>query len=185
MYQPSEDTLLLAESVREYEGKLALEIGVGSGEVSRVLCQKFSCVIGTDIDFASLKFCRGNLPGKVALVCCDSASSLRARFDLIVSNPPYLPLENGEEQDKTIHGGVRGNVTTLHFLDSAKSLLDENGKMIILSSSLSNHQDLLSGLHLLGLKSRVLRSRRLFFETLFILEITLKFDPLNGVSCCF
>jgi release factor glutamine methyltransferase len=173
LYQPSEDSFLLAQSIEDYHGTLALEIGVGSGEVLKVLCQNFRNVIGTDLDQTSLDYCRKTLPSNVALVCCHAAYSLRARFDLIASNPPYLPIQNGEELDCTIHGGKTGIETTLRFLESAKVLLAENGRMLIVASSLSDYQNLLCRINQLGFRSHVLRKQKLFFETLVILEITL------------
>lgn len=168
---PSEDSSLLAESIKAYEGTLALEIGVGSGEVLKTLCQKFRSVIGTDIDFKSLQYCGITLPSNAALTCCDAASSLSGRFDLIASNPPYLPLEEREDLDSTIHGGVSGVETTIHFLESSITVLAENGKVIIVSSSISDYNNLLCRIERLGLRSRVLRTRKLFFETLIVLEI--------------
>ena len=152
---------------------MALEIGVGSGEVLKVLCRNFRYVIGTDIDQTSLKFCRKTLPSNVDLICCDAADSLCARFDLIASNPPYLPFENGEKLDCTIDGGHSGIETTLRFLTSAKMLLAENGQIIVVASSLSDYQGLLYRINRLGFRSRVLRVQKLFFERLAILEITL------------
>ncbi len=172
LYQPSEDSFLLAESIEHYHGTLALEIGVGSGELLKILCQNFRYVIGTDIDQTSLDYCKKTLPSNVGLVRCDAAYSLRTRFDLIASNPPYLSIDNGEELDCTIHGGVTGVETTLRFLESAKILLAENGHMLIVSSSLSDYHGLLYRISQLGFRSHVLRKRKLFFETLVILEIT-------------
>jgi release factor glutamine methyltransferase len=152
---------------------MALEIGVGSGEVLKVLCRNFRFVIGTDIDQTCLEYCRKMLPSNAALVCCDAADSLCTRFDLIASNPPYLPFENGEELDYAIHGGMSGIETTLRFLTSAKMLLAENGQILIVASSLSDYPSLLNGIDQLGFRSRVLRRQKLFFERLTILEITL------------
>lgn len=174
LYQPSKDSFLLAESIQHFHGTLALEIGVGSGEVIKVLCRNFRYVIGTDIDQTSLYYCRKMLPSNAALVCCDAAYSLCARFDLIASNPPYLPIENGEKVDYTIHGGVTGIETTLRFLESAKILLADNGRILIVASSLSDYHELLYQINQLGFRSRVLRRQKLFFEALVILEITLK-----------
>src|ERR671924_685339 len=108
MYLPAEDTSLLAESVKCYEGKSALEIGVGSGAVLKVLRENFWFVAATDIDFASLKYCKDNLSNEIMLVCCDAASAFLSGFDLIVSNPPYLPAEDNEKIDFTVHGGPDG-----------------------------------------------------------------------------
>ena len=60
---PSEDSFHLAQSVKCYSGKSALEIGVGSGIVLKVLHENFKIVAGTDIDFASLIYCKGYLGG--------------------------------------------------------------------------------------------------------------------------
>jgi release factor glutamine methyltransferase len=171
LYKPSEDSYLLADSIKAYKGNLALEIGVGSGEVLKVLCQRFRSVIGTDIDFKSLQYCRITLPSNAALICCDAASSLSCRFDLILSNPPYLPVEDSEDLDSTIHGGRRGTETTIHFLESSVTVLAENGKVIVISSNISDYDNLLYHIGKLGLRSRVLRKYKLFFETLIVLEI--------------
>ena len=139
MYLPVEDTSLLTESIKGYEGRSALEIGVGSGAVLKILRENFWFVAATDIDFASLEFCKDNLSNDITLVCCDATSAFLCRFDLIVSNPPYLPAEDNEKIDFTVHGGPDGVETTLRFIKSSISALAENGKMLIVISSLSNN----------------------------------------------
>src|SRR5574338_1221362 len=95
VYAPSDDSFLLAECVGSYSGKSALEIGVGSGIILSALERRFSFVAGTDIDLEALRFCRRKTGS--FLVCCDSASAFApgSRFDLVVSNPPYLPDDPG------------------------------------------------------------------------------------------
>ena len=90
MYLPAEDTYLLAECALQYRGRWALEIGVGSGAVVRALAQNFENVAGSDIDWGSLRHCKVQEP-RIMLACCDAASAFCGAFDLIVSNPPYLP----------------------------------------------------------------------------------------------
>jgi release factor glutamine methyltransferase len=171
MYLPAEDTSLLAESVKGYEGRSALEIGVGSGAVLKVLRENFWFVAATDIDFASLKFCKDNLLSDIMLVCCDAASAFRYRFDLIVSNPPYLPAEDNEKIDFTVHGGPEGVETTVHFIKSSISALAENGKMLIVMSNLSNNKRLEESITEMNLKRKIISQKKLFFETLTSLEI--------------
>src|SRR5919199_2361314 len=137
MYIPSEDSLLLAESVKQYSGKSALEIGVGSGIILKILHDNFKIVAGTDVHFMSLKYCKESLPHDIMLACCDAASVFHYRFDLIVSNPPYLPMENYEIKDYAVNGGSTGIEMTLHFIRSGISILDIKGKMLIISSNLS------------------------------------------------
>src|SRR5918998_869212 len=119
MYPPSEDTFLLADCIEYYNGRRALEIGVGSGLLLRILARNYAYVAGSDIDLKVLQHCRQQTPSeKVLLVCCDAGSSFGSgKFDLIVSNPPYLPNDDGDNSslDPTIHGGPKGIETTIHF----------------------------------------------------------------------
>lgn len=172
MYLPSEDSFLLAKSVEAYTGKSALEIGIGSGAVLRVLHENFQIVAGTDIDFLSVRHCKENLPNDIMLACCDAASPFRYKFDLIVSNPPYLPVEGNERKDSMIHGDSNGIETTLRFMKSATSVLAENGKMLIVVSSLSNPPKIAEFIAQMNLKRRMISEKKLFFETLTTIELS-------------
>lgn len=174
MYLPSDDSFQLARSVKCYRGKLALEIGVGSGIVLKALRENFKIVAGTDIDFASLIYCKENLSKEIMVACCDAASAFHYRFDLIVSNPPYIPIEDNEKKDSAIHGDSDGMETTLHFLKSAISVLDQDGKILIIISSLSDNMRLDALIVQMNLKRRTVMERNLFFETLRTLEISFK-----------
>ena len=174
MYLPSEDSILLAESVEQYSGKSALEIGVGSGIILKILHDNFKIVAGTDVHFMSLKYCKENLPNDIMLACCDAASVFHYRFDLIVSNPPYLPIENHKSKDFAINGGSRGIEMTLHFIRSGISILDIKGKMLIISSNLSDTTELEEYISKMNLKKTIIKERKLFFETLQSIEISLK-----------
>lgn len=161
-------------SVKCYRGKSALEIGVGSGIVLKALRENFKIVAGTDIDFASLRYCKENLSKEIMVACCDAASAFHYRFDLIVSNPPYIPIEDNEKKDSAIHGDSDGIETTLHFLKSAISVLDQDGKILIIISSLSDNMRLDALIVQMNLKRRTIMERNLFFETLRTLEISFK-----------
>lgn len=171
MYLPSEDSFLLARSVEGYTGKSALEIGIGSGAVLKVLHENFQIVAGTDIDFVSVRHCKENLPNEIMLACCDAASAFRYKFDLIVSNPPYLPVEDNKKKDSAIDGDYNGIETTLRFIKSATSVLAENGKILIIVSSLSNAPKITEFIVQMNLKKRTISEKRLFFETLTTIEL--------------
>jgi release factor glutamine methyltransferase len=97
MYAPSDDTFLLADCIRQYSGRRALEIGVGSGLLLDILEKNFAYVAGSDIDLQALQHCKQQkIPSAhVLLVCCDAGSAFgTGKFDLIVSNPPYLPNDD-------------------------------------------------------------------------------------------
>lgn len=81
-----------------------LEIGTGSGCIAIACAIAFpeSFVVATDVSPAALEVARINverhgLGARVRLLNADLLAGIRGRFDLIVSNPPYVP--EGELRD--------------------------------------------------------------------------------------
>jgi release factor glutamine methyltransferase len=171
IYTPSEDSFLLAECVRHYWGKSALEIGVGSGIILEALERHFDNVAGTDIDLEALRSCRRMTSG--LLVCCDAASAFAPKkmFDLIVTNPPYLPDDKGVI-DRTVHGGPSGIEATVNFIDSSLPLLAEKGRILVVISSLADSTALDSIAARENLKRKVIKEKKLFYETLSVIELS-------------
>lgn len=192
LYLPSEDSILLANCLKDYSGNIALDIGVGSGTITRALCEKFKKVVGTDLEFEILK-CNEDVVSNTSkdsnkklknekgfeLVCTDAASAFRNNiFDLVVSNPPYLPEDYDNEgmkiHDEAIYGGKSGIEVTLKIIKSSLSTLKREGKLLIIVSSFSNISRLQEFLELLNLNMKKIVEKRLFFETLSVVEIGLK-----------
>ena len=174
MYLPTDDSFLLAESAKQYAGDAALEIGVGSGIVLKVLYNNFKIVVGTDISLVSLRYCKRNLPSNILLACSDAASAFHHRFDLIVTNPPYLPDSEDKNKDVAVSGGPTGIETILHFIKSGITLLNPSGKMLTIISTMSNISKMDELLMQIGLKRRIINQKNLFFETLSTVEISAK-----------
>ena len=168
MYLPAEDSVILADAIRSYSGDRALEIGAGSCIVAEALRQNFSYVVAVDIDVAALNGCRNDHPG-LQLVCCDAARPFARKFDLIVSNPPYLPGDSRE--DSTIYGGPRGVETTLKFVRTAVEALRPGGLMLFVVSSLSDLGYLNQEVMKMGMSIRPIVEKRFFFETLSVIEM--------------
>lgn len=178
MYAPSDDTFLLADCIRQYNGMRALEIGVGSGLLLNILDKNFAYVAGSDIDIKALQYCKQQKRSSNALlVCCDAGSAFGiGKFDLIVSNPPYLPNDNNYNnniRDPTMHGGPTGIEATVHFVNSALPLLAGDGKMLIVTSSFANSSALDKMLLENNMHKKVVKEKRLFYETLSIVELSL------------
>ena len=178
MYAPSDDTFLLADCIRQYNGRRALEIGIGSGLLLSILEKNFSFVAGSDIDLQALQHCRQQqtISSNALLVCCDAGSAFGiGKFDLIVSNPPYLP--NDEDcyniRDPTVHGGPTGIEKTVHFINSALPLLAGDGKMLIVISSFADSETLDNVVVENKLRMKVVKEKRLFYETLSIIELSI------------
>ena len=193
LYLPSEDSILLANCLKDYSGNIALDIGVGSGITTRALCKNFKKVVGTDLEFEILKKCNEDVVSNTSkdsnkklknergfeLVCADAASVFKDNiFDLIVSNPPYLPedydFEGMKIHDEAIYGGKSGIEVTLKIIMSSLSTLKREGKLLIIVSSLSDISRLQEFLELLNLNMKKIVEKRLFFETLSVFEIGLK-----------
>jgi release factor glutamine methyltransferase len=184
MYLPSDDTFLLADCIKHYRGNWALEIGVGSGFLLGILEKNFAHVAGSDIDFEALQHSKQKISSKALLVCCDAAEAFSANtelflFDLVVTNPPYLPSPNKFDNawiwDKTIHGGPTGIETTVHFIDSALPLLARDGKMLFVVSSLAQNTSISNLEEIVEEKKiqmSIIKEKRLFYETLSIIELT-------------
>ena len=171
LYLPSDDTIFLANTVNRYSGTLALEIGTSSGIVLMELAKQFKTVIGTDIDFCSLKHLL-EMSRNQRVICCHAASALHGiKFDLIVTNPPYLPNATGHI-DKTIDGGPAGVEITIGFLKDAIDRLEIGGKILIIVSSISDTRKLDSFLSKNNIMVKKIAQKELFYETLQILELS-------------
>jgi len=164
-YPPSEDTFFIADNIENKKGDFALDIGSGSGYLTKLLSENFSFVVGTDINYEVLK----NQTYKTKnLICCNSSDALKAKFDLIVCNLPYLATD--EILDIATDGGEEGLEIPLKIIKSAIPCLKTSGKFLFVTSSLSNYQELINATKKEGLTAKVIAKKKLFFEELIIIE---------------
>jgi len=94
--RPETEHLVEASLARIHPGDKVLDVGTGSGAIAITLALETKAqVYATDISTAALSIARGNagkLSAQVRLLACDLASCFADRsFDLVVSNPPYVP----------------------------------------------------------------------------------------------
>lgn len=173
-YKTAEDTLLLADALSKHSYGKVLEIGVGEGLIATTLagrCEKF---VGTDISLEAIRktvdrLLAARLFHKCDLLVCDGAKPLRAKFDLCAFNPPYLP---SDVDDIATAGGKRGIEVTVEWFDRCAKILSENGKIVFVTSSLSEFESLLEHIAEAGLSAEVTARRKLFFEEIFVIQAT-------------
>ena len=174
MYIPAEDSHLLAEAVKEYSGKKALEIGIGSGIVLEELQRNFELVVGTDLQLQSLRYARLNVRfWNTLTICCNMSAPIRSKFDLIVSNPPYLPDLSGKlQKDLPVDGGPTGIEWSIKFLELSLSKLEHTGKILILLSSFSNIEKLELFVQKWKFAKKKVNQKKLFYETIKVFELS-------------
>ena len=155
----------MAEKIENEKGDFALDIGSGSGYLTKLLSENFSFVVGTDINYKVLKHQTYKTKN---LICCNGSDAIKIKFDLIVCNLPYLAT--AEILDIATDGGIDGLEIPLNIIKSAIPCLNTSGKFLFVTSSLSNYHALIDATKKGGLATKVLAKKKLFFEELIIIE---------------
>lgn len=164
-YPPAEDTFFLADHISEERGRAALDIGSGSGYLTMLLCENFSLVVGTDINFYALS---GQTYRTQNLVCCHGADALNRRFDLIVCNLPYLATDG--IADVSTDGGRDGLEIPQRIIDTVPRCLSDAGRFLFVTSSLSDYRGLIRHCQRRAMSASVVARKRLFFEELILVR---------------
>ena len=177
VYEPAEDSVLLANSLDIGAGERVLEIGVGSGYVSLVASQRAASIVGIDINPHAARLAKANARlndvANVEFIAGDLFSPIRGRFNLILVNPPYLPVKGGAELDPielAWDGGEDGMRLTERFINEVQDYLELNGRVLMIQSSLSGYEETVRSLSGRGFQVKILAEQKLFFETIYLIE---------------
>ncbi|MFL9503361.1 peptide chain release factor N(5)-glutamine methyltransferase [Rhodopseudomonas palustris] len=124
-----------------------LDIGTGSGAILLALLHERPDAIGvaTDISLGALSTARRNaqrlgLADRAGFLACDYASALQGRFDLIVSNPPYIPANEIAGLDREVRehdprraldGGADGLDAYRKIIPESVRLLQPRGALVV------------------------------------------------------
>lgn len=172
IYEPAEDSYLLESLISKYaKGKSVIDIGTGSGILAKkALSSGAKSVIAIDINSESIKQLKKE---KIKAIKSDLFSKVKGKFDLIICNPPYLPEDKQEDKESQIitSGGKKGDEFILKFLNQAVNHLNKNGIILLLVSSLTPVKRILKLLNRLNFKHKLIASKKIFFETLYVWEI--------------
>ena len=172
VYPPSEDSILLIESLDIHSGEQVLEIGCGSGIVSIHCALNGAEVTCGDINPKAVELARRNAVQNGVNIHARDTDLYKAfpeRFDTIIFNLPYLPVEEEGELAKAWSGGKDGMGPLPELLAHAPEHLNAGGRVVVVVSSLMD-QDRLEEV-LADRPVRCLGELPLFFEKLRVLEI--------------
>lgn len=179
VYPPSDDSILLIESLSVSEGEKVLEIGCGSGVVS-IHCAVNGAVVSCgDINPRAVELTRKNaLKNRVSLEVrpTNVYSGFPEKYNTVIFNLPYLPVREEGDLALAWSGGEDGMGPLPELLAHATEHLLPGGRVIVVVSSLMDQSRLCEVLG--GNAVTVLGTLPLFFERLSVLEI--KFDGRNG-----
>ncbi len=190
IYKPAEDSIFFSDFLKNYfttyspiNNLKILDMGTGTGILAKTSAKFLSPKNITAIDInpnaikalqkEKFKAIQSNLfevleKRKPSIVT--SSQSLQkinnVKFDLIIFNAPYLPLDSRESKSSQIAttGGKRGDEISIKFLKQAKQYLNKNGKIFLLISSLTPMNKIKK------FKPKILTRKKLFMEELLILE---------------
>lgn len=177
IYEPQEDSYMLAEQVKNYAHGKVLDIGTGSGIQGLAALENddVDSVLFSDIDILCISKLQDNINDKRAkFIVSDLFKNIniKNKFNTIIFNPPYLPED---KYDKTIYnvGGKKGYEIIFRFLDKAKDYLSDNGMILLLFSSLSKKKNIEQKLKK-DYVFELLSEKSFFMERLYIYKIEKK-----------
>ncbi len=183
VYEPAEDSYLLIRALKhfDFKDKEVLEIGTGTGIIAIEVAKKGGRVLATDINPKAVKLAKENAKlynVNIDVVESDLFEKVNKKFDFILFNPPYLPTDENDRIDGYINyafdGGPEGKDVLKRFIEKVDKYLKEDGKILIVISSLTNLEDVTQMFKNKGFKVRIIEKEKIPFEELYVLLITKK-----------
>jgi release factor glutamine methyltransferase len=120
-----------------------LDVGVGSGAIALAIADEHPSahVVGVDSSEAALTLAgenrvRSGVDGRVTLVHADLLEGVEGRFDLVVSNPPYVGAEEWERLQPEIRlyeprAALVGTAVGEAIARDAQALLVDGGVLVL------------------------------------------------------
>jgi len=173
VYEPAEDTFLLAETLEVKPDEIALDVGTGTGIIALLMARKAKRVLGVDVNPKAVELARKNALlngiGNVEFRLSDLFENVSGKFDVITFNAPYLPGEPEEPIDLALVGGETGREVIDRFIREVRDYLTEKGRVYLVQSSITGIEETLEGFEEAGLRADVVARRHLFFEDIVVI----------------
>lgn len=180
VYEPAEDTFLLAKNLSAKDGASVLDMGAGCGILAVLAAEEASIVVAVDINPHAVACTRRNAEFngvktriEVRLGDLFEAVGAEEKFDVILFNAPYLPVERDEGAnwvEKAWAGGETGRAVIDKFIEQASNHLEVGGRILLVQSSLSNVEETLRRLRQHAPHAAVVDEEKLDFEKIVLVE---------------
>lgn len=180
VYEPAEDTFIIARDLSVSRGEKVLDMGTGCGILAVLAAEKASEVVTVDVNPHAVACAKKNaelngVATKVETRLGDLFDAVEAdeKFDLILFNAPYLPVERDEGKswiEKAWVGGETGRTVIDRFINKASKYLTENGRILLVQSSLSNVEETLRRFSQHKLRATLVGEEKLAFEKIVLIE---------------
>ena len=185
VYEPAEDTFLIAENLDTCKNDSVLDVGTGCGILAVLAAKKARSVIATDINPHSIRYALINstingVDRKVIPVRGDLLKPFRKtmKFDLILFNAPYIPIREPKVRKRmdwlklAWSGGNTGRKISERFIDEAPKHLEQGGRIMLIQSSLSRPDMTIQKFESLGMYVKQIAEKKVDFETILLLRAT-------------
>ncbi|WP_342305607.1 HemK2/MTQ2 family protein methyltransferase [Methanolobus sp. ZRKC5] len=175
VYEPAEDSYLLADTALEFtkENMHILEIGTGSGFVSAVLkANRNIKLVATEISPLAARCAKSN---GIDVIRTDMFTGLKSKqqFDIVIFNPPYLPTSEEEKVPGWLNyafdGGIDGRKDIKPFMEQVHAYLKPSGLILLLVSSITGIEEVMQEMERHGFNSWIKAREKCSFEELVVI----------------
>lgn len=180
VYEPAEDSFLIAKKLEVTENDSVLEVGTGCGILAVLAAETVKKVVAVDINPHAIECAKMNAETNGAKEGIDFRQGDLFQpiekgelFSVIVFNSPYLPSERGEEDTwigKAWAGGQDGRKVIDRFITEAPQFLAEGGRIMLVQSSLSNINQTIQMFREKGLRAEIVGQVKVAFEAIVLVE---------------
>ena len=182
VYLPADDTFLLLENLNVNYGNIVLDLGTGCGILGMTAANTASKVVLTDISPIAIKCSKqnvrlNNLSHKIEVRQGNLFHPIKVseKFDLILFNPPYLPISDEEKKhdwlEKAWDGGKNGRDIIDNFLEKFENFLKKDGRVQMVQTTLSNVQKTLDFLKKRNFFVEIQAEKKFLFEKILVLQV--------------
>lgn len=175
VYEPADDTFLLARCVAEAAkpGMRWLDVGTGTGVVAMAAARAGAQVVATDANPIAADLALRNARENdvdVACVVADLMAGVAGPFDGVSFNPPYLPTGPDDKVQGPLNlafdGGPSGNDVVLRLVEQIRAAARPPTLVLVVHSTLSDPHPMQQAMADAGYAVEVAASERHFYEEL-------------------